>query len=139
MVFSARVLAGEVRVQHMACITHMACINPHPPVADGSIDERAFPVVHPVDHSTEDVPRMYQLFKCELEGVQGYSERECRELTNFLTNQLIAQGKQVFEIRSVDKSKANGKGMPRTEDFEAKVAEIVLSTQEDMDGYYPAA
>eukprot|EP00976_Prorocentrum_cordatum_P056707 1143783-Prorocentrum_minimum.AAC.1 len=73
----------------------MACV-----MADGTIDERATPVVHPVDHSAEDVQRMYQLFKCQLEGVQGYSERECRELTNYWSNQRIAQGEKVFEIRA---------------------------------------
>eukprot|EP00959_Pyramimonas_sp_CCMP1952_P030728 644059-Pyramimonas_sp.AAC.2 len=46
MTFSARVLTGEAQVPHMACL-----------MADGTIDERAIPVVHPVDHSTEDVLR----------------------------------------------------------------------------------
>ena len=76
---------------------------------------------------------MYELFKCTVSGVGGWTERECRELVIYWTQRLIRADAEVFEVREVQKNKSGGRGAARVEDIELDVAEIVLTTQHDMD------
>eukprot|EP00976_Prorocentrum_cordatum_P007075 140950-Prorocentrum_minimum.AAC.1 len=79
----------------------MACMS-----GDGRIDERAKPIVHPVDHVKEAPARMYDLFTCTgVQEVQGKTERECRELVVLWTHRMIEQDLAPFEVRAVVKIK----------------------------------
>ena len=123
MATALRILTGNIGLPPMACL-----------MADGSIDERATPIVHPVEYLEPGAIRdMYDLYKCNVEGVAGWSERDCRELVIFWSQKAISEDENVFEVREVQKSKSGGRGAPRVEDIEADVAEIVLTTQHDMD------
>eukprot|EP00976_Prorocentrum_cordatum_P042496 861298-Prorocentrum_minimum.AAC.1 len=90
LTYSLRVLLGNVQLPVMACMS-----------GDGRIEERAKPIVHPVDHSKEAPARMYDLFTCTLQEVQGKTERECRELVVLWTHRMIEQDRAPFEVRAV--------------------------------------
>eukprot|EP00976_Prorocentrum_cordatum_P073470 1181107-Prorocentrum_minimum.AAC.5 len=73
------------------------------------------------------------IYKCTVNGVAGWTERECRELVVFWTQKIIRTDAEIFEVREVQKNKSGGRGAFRVEDIDSDMAEIVLATQRDMD------